>query len=1192
MIKLKQILSQPDTIIFVGSGISLWAGLPTWSGMIEELAKFVEQGVGSADLIRAEAKKGDLLQAASYGFDKLTKQQIGEFVRAACRYGKARPHEIHRKIVLLGPRCFVTTNYDDLIEQSLREWQPDRFYRPPITNRQLTETAEIVHARATDFIFKPHGDAADSESIILTREQYRRLLPQGENQAALESVKMLLASRPVLYLGFGLRDPDFIYVRDLLANTYKGGVRDHYAIMADVQEQEVDYWRRNYGIHIIGYNTIEQPNKSRDHTPLLSLLDSLLEGTKVQKESTFDPESSDVLLALARHAAVLGRHPKQSPEFPIRVGPDGGRKKLAGFDAQRFNYGLVEKLLDAGPDRLLLIGLPGAGKTYSLHRAAAKLADKLNNICLSGDFFKELIIIPIIVDLKLYRGDLLNLVKQSLPESLPLEELIKHYKVKIFVDSFNEMPREFLESGSYEPDFLDFVGKIGETSLVVGSRTTDGLSRLELPTFRLEYIEAEAVTAELARLGVNFEGRFSKEMFRLIQRPFYFQYIISRKIDLTHDAHPKDFYKCLFDNISLAFHKRFGFKLDIQQALSNTAYAALDNGAEAFQVANLISELNSTLIEDCKATSLEIVNWLVSESILIPYTKGRIAFIHQSVTEYLAATELARRYTSDPRELKEKLSLRRWDQGLFLTLSFLSSIQAKSFLSDVVKADMALAINASKYIEIGRDEIVSELLNALYDIRNREGELSARIEHAIEYGLQVSEVHENIVREFIKFGDSLGGTAVYLLNSIKGSSVVQEVIELLFLNRHDFNFCLRAVDGLVHFTTKESVLTVAGFADEIQAQINSNPDIGEEHYDGFSMAVSMLFQELELPAILQLLPAVSGEPVANQYRAKILCEILGEHNTPEALAVAGDLLLKGVKYAVEPIARIALSCEQEDKAVLDGLTYSHAARLQEFIETPWASEALKQLCRARLDIAAQVKIDALSKSGPLAALLLHCADPQNMEPVFSELARVADLSVEERRHLPLKLLEDIDIDWKGRELFFLKLLRLRDMNFASAIIGNSFPVTLKNLGTFDIGDISWWLEWMQAELITQDGNWFLLRLGDIFGTYTLSQTRQSFIEEFNRDSKYRSLILDYVLERLDVTTDDISNEAISFILAELAREQSERRLGSNFLGAAATESFITERLLPLLVGAQNPLRKNLLRVLERAGARHGRRYSL
>lgn len=150
----------------------------------------------------------------------------------------AKPHEIHRKIVSLGARCFVTTNYDNLLEEALRIWQPNRFFRPPITNRHLTETAEIVHARAIDFVFKPHGDAADCDSIVLTREQYRQLLPNGERRNELESLIMILASRPVVYLEFGLRDTDFIYVRDLLANTYKGGSRDNYAVMADVTEAE------------------------------------------------------------------------------------------------------------------------------------------------------------------------------------------------------------------------------------------------------------------------------------------------------------------------------------------------------------------------------------------------------------------------------------------------------------------------------------------------------------------------------------------------------------------------------------------------------------------------------------------------------------------------------------------------------------------------------------------------------------------------------------------------------------------------------------------------------------------------------------------------------------------------------------------------------------------------------------------
>ena len=52
----------------------------------------------------------------------------------------------------------------------------------------------------------------------------------------------------------------------------------------------------------------------------------------------------------------------------------------------------------------------------------------------------------------------------------------------------------------------------------------------------------------------------------------------------------------------------------------------------------------------------DVANWLVSASILIPYIGGRIAFVHQSITEYLAAKELARRYQATPQILKEMLT--------------------------------------------------------------------------------------------------------------------------------------------------------------------------------------------------------------------------------------------------------------------------------------------------------------------------------------------------------------------------------------------------------------------------------------------------------------------------------------------------------------------------------------------------------
>ncbi|WP_249583011.1 SIR2 family NAD-dependent protein deacylase [Pseudomonas viridiflava] len=1192
MTNLKKILAQPDTIIFLGSGISLWSGLPTWSGMIEELAKFLERGAGGAELVRAEAKKGDLLQAASYGFDKLTKQQIGEFIREACRYGRARPHEIHHKIVSLGPRCFITTNYDDLIEQSLREWQPDRFYRPPVTNRHLTETAEIVHARSIDFIFKPHGDAADSESIILTREQYRRLLPQGENQAALESVKMLLASRPVLYLGFGLRDPDFIYIRDLLANTYKGGIRDHYAIMADVQEQEIDYWRRNYGIHLLGYNTVERADGAKDHSPLLTLLDSFLEFPTTQSISTFNPNSADVLLALARHAAVLGRYSICHPELPIRVNLDREQKKLAATEVRRFDYGLVEKLLDSGPERLVLTGLPGAGKTYSLHRAAARLADQLNEICLSDSFNKESITIPIIVDLKLYKGDLNALISQILPEGLPFQDLIKSYKVKIFVDSFNEMPREYLESGSYEADFLSFISAIGQSSLIIGSRTTDGLSRLELPSFHLDQIERKAIERELIRLDINFEGRFSNEIFDLAQRPFYFQHIISGRINLPKEAHPRDFYRCFLDKLRSAFLVRFYLDFDIEKALSNTAYAALDKGSEAFLISLLIGELSALLPMNCRVTPMEVINWLVSESILIPYSKGRIGFVHQSITEYLAATELARRYESDPRELKEKLALRRWDQALFLALSFLSNLQAKDFIDDVVRADMILAINASKYIESGRDEVVLALLNKLYELKVIGNEFSGRIEHALAFGVQASEVHETVIRKFIDFGSTLGGAAVCLLLSIKGAEVKQEVIHMLYERRGDFNFGLRIGDILAPHITEEDSLLIASLADLIQSETESNPELDEDSYSGFIYVTGKLLSKLELPALARSFSLETNELVRNPFRAKLLCKILGNNISTEALLYAGDLLINGIDEAASTMAKIAVFSDDEDNICWDGLNYKHAARLQDLIENFLIPKALQALCRERSDIANYIKTRAQENEGLLKALLLHCTNPKDMAPVFSELERIAALEIKGREGMSFDLLTSIDIDWQGHESLFVKLLKLRDVNLTNELLGSSIPVHIKNLGILELGDIRWWLEWMRDE--DESANdvkyWFLAKLGDVLGHYISKHTRAAFLEEFNQRSEFRRLIYKFIIPRMDVTTDEIGSEATSFLLAELSRGKIRPWSRDNILGAAATEDFIAERLMPLLINAQEPLKGNLLLILELAGTRHGRRY--
>lgn len=93
-----------------------------------------------------------------------------------------------------------------------------------------------------------------------------------------------------------------------------------------------------------------------------------------------------------------------------RVGQTKGRSR---FQPDEFDHHVVLDFLEKGPRRAVLVGAPGAGKSYALRRAAANLAEKLHESCLAEKFEQKDAIVPILADLKLYRGDLADLVNRS-----------------------------------------------------------------------------------------------------------------------------------------------------------------------------------------------------------------------------------------------------------------------------------------------------------------------------------------------------------------------------------------------------------------------------------------------------------------------------------------------------------------------------------------------------------------------------------------------------------------------------------------------------------------------------------------------------------------------------------------------------------------------------------------------------------
>ncbi len=1201
-------LKQEDCVILIGSGISIWSGLPSWKSLLNELADFMEECGIDSSLVEREIAEGDLLQAASYGFDRLTKPQIETFMPRACRYGKAEPHEIHKKILDLGANCFITTNYDKLIEMGIEKWQGKK--TDMVTNCQLAEMGRILQARAENFVYKPHGDIEDMESIILTREQYRSLLVDGERHMALETLKTLMVSRPLVCLGFGLKDPDFLYIRDILSNIYRGNVRDHYAIMADVEEAEVDYWERNYGIHLVGYETRMEPDGSRSHAPLLELLDTLQDelhgfaGTdskaekagrteidKAKKEA--DQTWEEVMLAFVRYANRFRGYKKAETEFGIYVYRQSSDVMTRCFD--KFDISFVEEFLTDSWGNAVLVGAPGAGKSYAMRRAAAVMAQELHKKCLEESGFSEKgidfrqIIVPIYIDLKLYDGDLEGMIEREFSRTLPLERIMEECRCKIFLDSFNEMPKEYWDSGKYRQDFEKIFARFGNGAVVIGARTSDGLEAYGFPVYALDEIDPHTIDVELEKKGMTAE--LSKVMRKIISKPFYFQYVINGEIEIKNIAQPKHFYRELFGNLQKDFKRRFAEKAEIEKALSPAAYRALEIGVEAFPAEFIYEGMNEQDICQEMEEKKEVVNWLIYKKIITPCSNGKIAFAHQTITEYLAAKELMELYWKNPAVIREKMRFYRWDQAVFFMINLLPDDRVEEFINQLFRIDFILVLQSVPYMEFQKAGIINKIFKEIAeneDIRNRHW---SRIESWLQYELDISEENEESIRDVIELGYRIGGAAAICLWKLKGDMVKDEFLQMLLEHAMEEMFCDKVGKVLSKIVEEADLEALEKMVDHLQTII-INYEMDWWRFRGFISAVADIMTKFDEEHIRDILVGDSEFAGLPAMRKRILCKYLQNKNTACSLMMATDLFMQGYQRA--SITMYFIMKYSSQNILWDFLQREHIDRLLDCLyDEVWALDTLGEILKNRTDLKEYVKRKAKSYSGLTRAAILACADQEKRAEVFQELKSLLFMDEKELEIQPIELLREIELTWEGKEELFVRLLMLKNAELMVGLMGSFSPFSIKGFGIWEVEDIDWWLDWMEE--LEQKGDedkesLQLLQIRGFLTRYTGPKSKEGLLARFNDEGcPYRKILLKYIIPRLETHISDFHEGAIEYIFEELKKECWDREK-YGFLARAADHKFIVEKLMPLLEEADGVFRTNLLDIIETAGRRHGKRY--
>lgn len=1143
-----------------------------------------EQGLTSK-LVDREIDRGDLLQAASYGFDVLTKNQRRDFLRSACQIGSASPSELHKALVTLGPTCFVTTNYDLLIEESIQQWRPGEHY-DKVDNSSPLEAANILRATATSFIFKPHGDIGKSDSIILTREDYRTFY--GKNAFVLASVKTILATRPVVFVGFGLRDPDFLLIKDTLAETFSGSITDHYAIIPDLHEEEVGYWRRNYGIHLVGYESRANQDPIEQHLPLLHLVADL---SRERPLTAIDSagqhkreEEATRVLCLLRHLArmqLLVPEPAEE-ELPILVTVSQAASSRYPVRYARIHGSAAPSALIANDSHILLTGSAGAGKTHVVRSAVVSLAQKARDqLLINGSTWTD-VRIPIYVHLRSYGGDLWALVQGVIPAGLELSELAQKGRLAFFLDGANEIDNMYHESNRFAEDLQRFAVQIGRSSLVLISRSNVSAGQNDLDELQLDEIDRKYVVE-------RFKIFDNEAVIQLLQKPLFLRMVVNQGVDIKGVALPHDLYRLYLRHLEDRFREHFRENADLSLILGQIAFDLIDSGGQEFSAIVLASEIESMF--DSRVHYIQFLNWLINQNVLIPLPGNKVSFSHHLLSEYLAAFQLSKIYDATARILNRCMRHRSWDASLLLALGFMDPRSADRFFGEVLRVDPCVALRSLDYIDSEREKWT---YRALEYVRHLEMSFSDEMRISFEMKkISPPSGSVELLWELCRRGNVMGAAAAHLLKNLLGHDSVIPLLDLVLLHFDDYNFCSSAGESLGAVVSVDDIKYF--FERAVQLNIDRNDPnalaAGEEVPGLVSLinAGGGLLQRLTVGQILDAFGPLRNWPLIVR---RMILEHLRDLSNIEALRLTTDILLLGDPHAVWTIysqCNLQKPTEEDLAAIysqqLLDIVVGHISGRQN--SSRWAADLLRGLAERSSQWRTAISSEVGRHELIIDAILCYACD--DFEGYFHGLRQCMDAPVE--LIASAQILSHCRVDWRGHEDLLVTALRIRDPELTLSLLESLDVFGEPPDLSVDFGNVEWWIDCL-ADFAQRSEFFPCDRLGRFIAGCAGEEFRDVITKKFNEGSEIERRVLEqHVLARMNgFGLERITPDALSWLLSELSI-RLYRDYALPLLAVVSTERFVEERLLPLYITSSSEIeRANLVLILQECGRRHGRRY--
>jgi hypothetical protein len=262
---------------FVGAGLSIPAGFPTWGGLLDKLIEDVtrRRSVNAEKLSDYDKLKNDPTKFLFLAED--LKSELGsrfyDLMEEWFGSPDVKPTVNHELLVQIPSQLTITINYDRLIENA---YNGKYGYTPNFFTYKQSREAANSFWKERYFVLKAHGDASsDPQGLIISQKDYRKTLYREIGYRSL--LQTIFSTFSIVFVGVSLNDPEFNQLLDFLHESYHGGGPTHYALLE--QSKTPQTLAKRY-LEEFKVQTIIYKNEKKDHSDITIFLQEIFKSIK------------------------------------------------------------------------------------------------------------------------------------------------------------------------------------------------------------------------------------------------------------------------------------------------------------------------------------------------------------------------------------------------------------------------------------------------------------------------------------------------------------------------------------------------------------------------------------------------------------------------------------------------------------------------------------------------------------------------------------------------------------------------------------------------------------------------------------------------------------------------------------------------------------------------------------------------